>query len=230
MIPPDLGSADFRAYQEKLIDAIASAIERNSVKHVVALSSIGADKPAGTGPIAGLHVLEERLRAIAGLNTLALRAGYFMENTLPQAMVIQQMGAAAGPLSPDLKIPMIASRDIGAFGADALLHLDFKGFQTREILGQRDLNYLEITSIIGDAISKPELKYHQLSYGQFGGALQQMGASQNIAKLFMEMSEALNTGHVRALETRSPQNTTPTSYEQFVAEELVPAYQGKPAA
>jgi hypothetical protein len=35
---------------------------------------------------------------------------------------------------------------------------------------------------------------------------------------------------VRALESRSAQNTTPTSYEQFVAEEFVPAYRGKQAA
>jgi hypothetical protein len=52
-----------------------------------------------------------------------------------------------------------------------------------------------------------------------------MEASQGIADMFVEMSEALNSGHVRALEARSQRNTTPTSYEQFVAEELVPAYQ-----
>ena len=57
-----------------------------------------------------------------------------------------------------------------------------------------------------------------------------MGASQNIATLFTEMSQALNEGHVRALEPRSARNTTPTSFEQFVAEEFVPAYQGKSAA
>jgi lysine/ornithine N-monooxygenase len=52
-----------------------------------------------------------------------------------------------------------------------------------------------------------------------------MGASQSIADLFVEMSEALNSGYVRALEPRSERNTTPTSYEQFVREEFVPAYQ-----
>ena len=230
IIPPDLASTDFRAYQDKVADAMISAVQQNEVKHVVALSSIGADKAEKTGPIAGLHALEERLRAVSGLNTLALRAAYFMGNALPQVSVIQHMGVTAGPLRPDLKVPMIETRDIGAYAADALLRLDFKGFQTQELLGQRDLNYLEVSSIIGNAIGKPDLKYNQIPYEAFGAALQQMGASQNIAMLFMEMSQALNEGHVRALEPRSARNTTPTSFEQFVSEEFVPAYQGKSAA
>jgi len=44
------------------------------------------------------------------------------------------------------------------------------------------------------------------------------------------MSAALNSGHMRALEQRSEQNTTPTSYETFVREEFLPLYEGKPAA
>jgi uncharacterized protein YbjT (DUF2867 family) len=230
MIPPDFASTDFRGYQDTLTDTMISAVEKNEVQHVVALSSIGADKAEKTGPIVGLHFLEEGLKRISGLNTLSLRAAYFMGNTLPQVSVIQQMGVTAGPLRPDLKVPMIETRDIGVYAADALLRLDFKGFQTQELLGQRDLNYLEVTAIIGNGIGKPDLKYNQIPYEHFGGALQQMGASQSIAQLFMEMSQALNEGHVRALEPRSARNTTPTSFEQFVAEQFVPAYQGRSAA
>jgi hypothetical protein len=68
------------------------------------------------------------------------------------------------------------------------------------------------------------LQYHQIPYDQFAGFLMQMGASQRTANLMVEMAEALNSGRVRGLEARSEQNTTPTSYEQFVAEEFVPAY------
>jgi uncharacterized protein YbjT (DUF2867 family) len=121
MIPPDQANPDYPAYQDMVTEAVASALEKGARAHVVVLSSFGADKPDKTGPIAGLHRMEERLKRISGLNALFLRAGYFMENTLPQASVVRQMGATAGPLKPDLKIPMIATRDIGAFAADALL-------------------------------------------------------------------------------------------------------------
>jgi hypothetical protein len=48
-----------------------------------------------------------------------------------------------------------------------------------------------------------------------------------MADLFLEMAEALNSGHMVALERRSAENTTPTSIETFVAEEFVPSFQGK---
>ncbi len=229
MIPPDLANPNYPAYQDKVTEAIASALEKGELAHVVVLSSFGADKPDKTGPIAGLHRMEERLKRISGLNALFLRAGYFMENTLPQAGTIQQMGATAGPLKPELKIPIIATRDIGAFAADALLRLEFRGYQIQELQGERDLTMPEATSVIGKAIGRPDLQYRHITYDQFRGFLLQMGASQSIADLFVDMSEALNSGYVRALEPRSKRNTTPTSYDQYVRDEFVPAYQATTA-
>lgn len=225
MIPPAMASPDFRAYQRELTNVYGSALEANSsVNHVVVLSSFGADKDARTGPILGLHFLEERLKQIKTLNSLSLRAGYFMENTLGQAGVIHQMGAVVGPLKPDLKIPAIASLDIGNAALDALLKLEFTGHQTHDLQGQRDLNYLEITAIIGAAIGKPDLQYQLISSEQFATFLEQIGWSRNVAGLMAEMVDGQNEGHVRALEPRSASNTTPTSFEQFVSETFLPAY------
>jgi uncharacterized protein YbjT (DUF2867 family) len=225
LIPPAMTDPDFRGYQKKLTEVYGSALEANSsVKHVVVLSSFGADKDAKTGPILGLHFLEERLKQIKQLNSLALRAGYFMENTLGQAGVIHQMGAVVGPLKPDLRIPLIATIDIGNAALNALLQLDFTGHQTHELQGQRDLTYLEITAIIGAAIGKPDLQYQLISSEQFAGFMEQMGWAQNVAALMAEMVDAQNAGHVRCLEPRSANNTTPTPFEKFVAETFVPAY------
>lgn len=224
MIPPDIGNPDPRGYQERVSADLASAIEKNGIKHVVVLSSFGADKAEKTGPVVGLHNLEQKLNRISGLNALYLRAGYFMENTLSQVGVIQGLGKTAGPVRGDLKLPMIATRDIGAFAADALLKLNFNGKQTRELLGQRDLDYNEATSIIGKAINKTDVQYLQLPDEQLRPALLQMGMSPRMADLLLEMSAALNSGHMRALEKRSPESTTPTPYETFVEEEFTPAY------
>jgi uncharacterized protein YbjT (DUF2867 family) len=227
MIPPDIRSQDFRAYQDRVSDALAAAIEKSGVKHVVALSSIGADKREKTGPVLGLHNMEQKLNRIAGLNVLHLRAGYFMENTLGQAGIIGAMGKTAGPLREDLRVPMIATRDIGSFAADALVKLGFRGKQTRELLGQRDLDYREATAMIGKAINKPDLQYVMLPNEQVRPALLQMGMSGSVADLLLEMSASLNSGYMKALEPRSPQNTTPTSFETFVAEQFVPLYKQK---
>src|SRR6266446_1402780 len=143
MIPPNVTSDDPLAYEERVSDSIAAAVKNSGVKNVVALSSIGADKPSGTGPVIGLHNFEQKLNQVTSANVLFLRA-YFMENTMAQVGIIRMMGSSAGPLRPDLKVPMIASRDIGAAAADALLKPDFHGKQTRELLGHRDLNYNEV--------------------------------------------------------------------------------------
>lgn len=230
MIPPNLKSDNPRAEQGRVAEALVRALQQAGLKHVVALSSIGADKPAGTGPVAGLHDLEEKLKSIAGLNSVSLRAAYFMENTLAQAGIIKALGKAAGPLRADLKLPLIATHDIGVAAAEALLALDFKGHETRELLGQRDLNYKEITEIIGKAIGKPDLEYIQLPDEQLRPALQQMGMSANVAGLLLEMSAALNAGYMRALEPRTAGNTTPTTFETFVAKTFVPVYKGQPQA
>jgi uncharacterized protein YbjT (DUF2867 family) len=230
MIPPDMKSRDVLAYEKRTAESLATALARSGVSHAVVLSSIGADKPDKTGPVVGLHHFEQQLNPIANTNILCIRAGYFMENTLAQVDVIKTQGIAAGPLRPDLKVPMIATRDIGAFAAERLLHLDFQGHEFRELLGNRDLNYTEVATIIGQAIGKPDLKYSQLPDAQIGQAMVQSGMSENFVGLLLEMSASLNSGYMRALESRTAQNTTPTSYETFVTEDFLPLYKSKLAA
>jgi len=229
LIPPNLTSDEYRRYQGQVTNAIATAIEAAGVKHAVTLSSFGADKPDKTGPIAGLHTMETRLNQIEGLNVLHLRAWYFMENTLPQVGVIQSFGMMAGPVDAEVALPMIAAKDIGAAAAEALLKLDFNGKQTRELQGQRNLNYNEVAKIIGEGIGKPGLAYVRLPDDQVVQALSSMGMSKNVATLIVEMANAINSGYVKALESRSAKNTTPTSFEQFVREAFVPAYKGQAA-
>jgi uncharacterized protein YbjT (DUF2867 family) len=230
MIPPSATSPDYRGEQRRVAKAIAGALENAGVKHAVALSSVGADKEAGTGPVAGLHEFEEILNRVAGLNVLFLRAGYFMENTLGQAAAIHAMGYAVGPLRGDLKLPLIATKDIGNTAAERLLALDFTGRQAPELLGQRDLSMDEVTEMIGRALDRPDLKYVQLSNEQTQQTFVQMGMSPNVAGVIVEMAGALNSGHMRALEQRSSRNTTPTSFETFVQEEFVPVFRGQKQA
>jgi uncharacterized protein YbjT (DUF2867 family) len=229
MVPPNMSAKDYRAFQDRVTDAVSSALSTARVEYAVTLSSFGADKDAKTGPVVGLHNMERSLNAINGLNVLHQRAVYFMENTLAQAGIIQAMRMAAGPVKPNLKIPMIATRDIGQAAAERLLRLDFKGKQAGELLGQNDITMIEVARIIGQAIGKPDLTYVQISDDQFRGAMLQMGASADFVNLVLEMAAAMNSGHMRALEPRSPKNTTPTSYATFVTEEFVPLYKGHAA-
>jgi uncharacterized protein YbjT (DUF2867 family) len=229
MLPPNLTSQDYRADQERESDAIAKAAKDSSLRYAVHLSSYGAQAPEGTGPIAGLHSSEQKLNAITGLNVLHLRAGYFMENNLAAIGMIQAMGIFGHALLPDLKHPMIATRDIGDYAAQRILKLDFSGKQTRELLGERDISMNEATAVIARGVGKPDLRYVQFPYEQVQQVLEQMGIPQKTAGQFIEMYKAINEGVVAGQEPRSAENTTPTSFEKFVQDVFVPAYQGKAA-
>lgn len=229
VMPPNISAPDVRAYQERVTDSLANAIRKSGISYAVALSSTGADKTYGTGPVMGVRGLENKLGAIEGLNVLALRCGYFMENLLPQTGVIQSLGFMAGPIRADVLLPMIATRDIGETAAECLLKLDFVGMQTRELLGARHVPYTEAAKIIGAAIGKPDLAYRQVPTSILKPAMMQMGLSSNMVDLLLEMSEALNTGHMKSQEPRSARNTTATTLETFVTEVFAPAYRGKAA-
>src|SRR3984957_3404293 len=143
--------------QERDSDAIAKAVKESGVRYAVHLSSYGAQVAEGSGPVSGLHSSEQKLNAISGLNVLHLRAAYFMENNLAAIGMIHGMGIFGNALLADLKLPMVATRDVGTYAAQRLLNLDFSGKQTRELLGERDLTMTEVAAVIGRGIDKPDL-------------------------------------------------------------------------
>ena len=226
LLPPITSRED----QERESDAIAKAVADSGLRYALNLSSYGAHVPEGTGPVAGLHSAEQKLNAIGDLNVLHLRAAYYMENHLAAIGVIQAMGIVAHALLPDLKLPMIATRDVGDYAARQLLDLDFSGKETRELLGERDLSMTEVTAAIARGIGKTDVRYQQLSYDQMQQGLEQMGMEPKKAALYIELFTAINTGVLAAQEGRSPLNSTPTSFEEFVRQIFVPAYRGKASA
>jgi uncharacterized protein YbjT (DUF2867 family) len=223
MLPP----AKSREEQERDSDGIAKAVKESGLRYAVHLSSYGAQVAKGAGPVSGLHSSEQKLSAIDGLNVLHLRAAYFMENNLAAIGMIHGMGIFGNALLPDLKLPMVATRDVGNYAAQRLLHLDFSGKQTRELLGERDLSMTEATAVIARGIGKPDLRYQQFPYEQVQQALTQLGVPPKGAAMYIEMYKAINAGVLIPLEPRSPENTTPTSIEQFVQDVFVAAYRGK---
>ena len=226
LLPPITTRED----QERESDAIAKAVKESGLPYAVNLSSYGAHVPGGTGPVTGLHSSEQKLNAIRGLNVLHLRAAYFMENNLAAIGMIQAIGRFGHALSPDWKLPMITTRDVGDYAAQRLLKLDFSGKQTRELLGERDLSMTEVTGVIARGIGKPDLRYVQFSYDQMQQAFTQMGFSSKKAAVYIEMFKAINEGVLAAQEPRSRENSTPTSFEKFVQDVFAPAYRGKASA
>ena len=227
LIPPNPTHPDFLAYADDIGEGITQAVRSAGVEHVVFLSSVGAELPGGTGPIAGLHRQEKRFAAVKGLNTLALRAGFFFENHFTTLALIKHEGINGSAIAGDVEFAQTASRDVGAAAAQALRARDFSGLEVREVLGPRDLSMNEATRILGGAIGKPDLQYVQFPFDAAHAAMVASGLSASMASMYVEMSQAFNEELVKTTQGRNAANTTPTRFEDFAQQVLAPVYRAQ---
>jgi uncharacterized protein YbjT (DUF2867 family) len=205
LLPPNYQATDFFASQRKTADAIAAAVKQSGVPHVVMLSSIGADLPAGTGPIKGLHYLEIALRA-TGVKLSAIRAGSFQENVHSALGPARNMGMFFNfAASADYPLPQIATRDIGALAAETLTTpppksevVDLQGpaYSTRQVAEK-----------LGAALGKT-LNVVDVPPAGHVAAFLQGGMSQSMAELFAEMYAGFATGAISPKGDRMVQGKT----------------------
>jgi len=224
MIPPKLDAQNVRAYQDEVAEALSSALSKAQVPRVATLSSIGAHHPEGTGLIRGLHALESKLDRRKEGAVVHLRAGYFMENHLWNIPLIRSQGICGSPVRSDVPIPMVATKDIAGVAVRVLLDDKVAGHMVRYVLGPRDLTMAEATGILGQAIGNPGLKYVQFPEGEARKAFIAMGMSGSAADAMLEMERAFNEGRIRPTQTRSTENATPTTLEEFSKTVFVRAY------
>jgi len=215
LIPPNIGVADFRAYQTKIGENIVAAIKASGVKYVVNLSSQGAHLPDRTGPIKGLHDQEQRLNELKGVNVLHLRPTYFMENLLMNIDMIRKMNIMGSAVRGDVKFAMIATKDIAAYAAERMVKRDFSGKSVADLLGARDLSLNDAAVIIGKKLGKPDLAYVAFPYEDAEKGMVAMGLTPDMSRLYIEMSKALNEGLFAVNISRTKENTTPTAFETF---------------
>jgi len=216
LLTADMHSFDVQTEQKRIADNFLYAVKENQVKNVVLLSSLGAQMRHGAGIVDGLGYMEEIFLQLKDTNVLNLRPAYFMENTFGLINTIEQMGVAGTPLNGQIKIPMVATKDIAVVAARFLLSLTFKGNTIQYILGSKDYSYEEVTSIIGSEIDKPDLKYVQFPYNDALIAMVTSGFfSENVAKQMIELNKTINEGNFLEPNIRNAQNTTSTTFEEF---------------
>jgi uncharacterized protein YbjT (DUF2867 family) len=213
-------AANLRASQNRFGVAVAAAVRANAIPRVVNLSSIGAQHDAGTGPIAGLHDVEEMLDA-TGADVLHLRAGYFFENYLPQVQVIRAMGAIMLPVAGEHALPMIGTRDIGVVAADMLLDDGWAGREIHGLHGPEDLTFDDAAAAISAAVGRT-IGHNEIDELQARMGLSMLGLSNSVIEAMLEMYHAIDTGHLVPAEPRTPETTTPTTLGGWAAEAMAP--------
>jgi uncharacterized protein YbjT (DUF2867 family) len=192
--PPDLTAKSFIAERKQLTERVAKLIARAGVGHVVLLSSIGAQHPSGTGPIVTTHNAEQQLLA-AGIPATFVRAAYFVENWAPLLPVAKQDGVLPAFFPADLRIPMVATPDIGEVAAQALLEGP-RGVRVIELSGPQDASPNDVaravSQLLGRSVSVAEAPLDAV-VPTFTG----FGMSSDVAQLFRELYAGIRSGHIR---------------------------------
>jgi uncharacterized protein YbjT (DUF2867 family) len=182
--PPNMAAADFLADRKALLDKLVQGVKQSGVGAIVFLSSVGAQHPAGTGPIVTAHRAEQALRGIAPSVTF-VRAAYFLENwgsVIPLART-QGILPHFGPI--DLKFPQVCARDIGQAAARALVAAA-PGNSVVELAGAQDWSVEDVAAAVGKLLGKPVQAVSAPVEAARAG-LEKAGLPPEMARLYAEM-------------------------------------------
>jgi uncharacterized protein YbjT (DUF2867 family) len=224
MTPGDTNSPDLHEEQRQNNIHIVNAIKNSNVKHVVFLSSWGAELPEKTGTIYGSYLMEQLLNDLADVHVVHLRAVWFMDNFIYNISLIKMANINGLAIDGNVSFPTIYSKDIGIVAADYLSKLNFTGKTIHYLQGVRNYTMNEVTKILGTSIGKPNLKYVNFPKSVMMQGLKSSGSiSDNVAQLLVETNEKINSGKVHG-EARNSKNTTTTTLEEFASTNFKPAY------
>lgn len=191
LLLPPMQAEDVLAASAQITESFVTALTETRIPHVVFLSSIGAQLPSGTGPIAMVANAERRLATVRGTAFTFLRPAYFLEN----------LGSALGGLADSVfptfladgrTYPMIATRDIGLVAARALVEGPSAG-AVIELAGPVDPSVPELAAALSEVVGKP-LTPAIGPVTAMADTLVSFGFGRQLAGLYEEMTTAMNGG------------------------------------
>jgi uncharacterized protein YbjT (DUF2867 family) len=222
--PTPMETDDLRAFQNRLGANAAAAVVTNRIGRVVDLSSLGGHLGYDTGPIDGLHDVEQHFNQAAvttDAKVTHLRPAYFMENYALLSAPILEHGTVPLPVSGELQIPMIATGDLAAEAVLQLITPPHEAGVVTPLHGPRDIRFDTAAQMIGEALGSP-VRHVRIEPDQARETFVSMGASEDVASRMVQMYESIDSGHLKQELPRTQASTTPTEFQQFCAAVLVP--------
>ncbi|WP_433176511.1 NAD(P)H-binding protein [Actinoallomurus sp. CA-150999] len=204
----------------------AEAMRAHGVKRVVDVSALGRDTPyAGRAGHVTASLAMDDLIADTGVAFRALAAPTFMDNVLRQVRVIKEQGMYFDVISPDLRLPTVATRDIATVAARLLLDATWTGRDEVPVLGPEDLSGNDMAAVISEVLGTP-VKYQQMPGHALRDRLIGSGASEGMTQAMLDMATAKENGLDKGI-ARTPQHAidTPTTFRQWCEDTLKPAVQ-----
>jgi uncharacterized protein YbjT (DUF2867 family) len=194
LLPPATQEDDVLAHFARVSEVYVRALRRARVPHLVFLSSFAAQLEAGTGPILSVAHAERELSRLDETAVTFLRPAYFMEN-FASALGGIPHGVFPSFIAEGRAFPMIATRDIGRVAAERLMAGE-RGRSIVQLLGPEDLTIPQAAAVFAEAAKRP-LQLQVVPDAQMAGALVGYGMGRDMARLYQQLTEALNRGELQ---------------------------------
>lgn len=197
----------------------ADAIVKHHIERIVTISALGRGQQLYGGHISASFAMEDLLRS-TGANVRALTMPSFMDNMLWQVRSIKNDGVINFTLPGNLKTPWVATRDIALVASRFLVDHEWTGQDSIAVLGPEDLSLEDMAKILSEVLGK-HVRFVQGNRDEYKQGFLAYGYSEAMAQSMVDMDIAvergINNGVMRTLE-----NSTPTSFRQWVEEVLTP--------
>jgi len=152
MVPPEFSAVDYYEFADAIHRNYVRAIEKNDIRYVVNLSSIGVAF-AGVAPLTRYYDLERRLNEVSGLNIVHLRPAMFYNNFYGSLGMMKEQGIIGHNIPGTAEILMTHPRDIAELAYGFFGSLSFSGHQLRPVVSDVKTGN-EIAEILGNEIGK----------------------------------------------------------------------------
>lgn len=195
MTPPNFAIKDMIGYYAEVAKAYATAVQYAGVKHIVYLSSYGAELEKGTGIIRGSHNAEGILNEMEGVSVTCLRPGYFYYNLYNFLGMIKEQRVMGANFGGNDKLVMVSPLDIAAAAAEELTETNAQS-KIRYIASE-DRTCSEVAELIGEAIGRPGLQWLIFTDQQAKNNMLRQGMPPEITDLLVELGAAIHTGILR---------------------------------
>ncbi|SEP97344.1 NAD(P)H-binding protein [Microlunatus flavus] len=196
----------------------AEAVVRHGVPRVVTVSALGRGTGLYAGHVSASLAMDDLFRS-TGAHVRVLANATFIDNLERQVRSLAD-GVLTGTLPADLKLPMVATRDIGDAAARLLRDGTWTGQDTVDLLGPEDLSLDHVAAVLSEVLERP-VRYERGDRAADLETYQRYGMSAAVARALVDMDVAKERGLDLAV-TRTRENTTPTSLRTWATEVLRP--------
>ncbi len=192
MVPPNFGAVEWKKWIAGVGQNYADAITANGIKKIVHLSSIGAHLEDGTGPVTGIHRVEEIYNKLDGVAVKHLRPGFFYTNFYANVDMIKHANIIGSNFGADTNMVLVHPTDIAIAAAEEL-QTDFTGKSVRYIASD-EKTAGEVAKALGAAIGKPELPWIEFTDADNIAGAVGAGLPEEIAINYTEMGTSVRSG------------------------------------